>query len=163
MKNPLDELEKILIKLTTQKDSVVKLAEEFPLKEDNSIIVSFEPALEVGASAMVNGVPAPEGDAELDNGVVVTMDAKGTVTAIKEPVVSEPEPVDSAPVEPTFNAEEAIGKLSKEFNEMKALLKLSVENSISLSKELEVVKKLPASTPLEKPNYFKENLQKFNK
>jgi len=161
MLKKLDKLEEFLIKLTQSEK--IELKEEFPLKEDTSILISFDPKLEIGAVAMVAGVNAPEGDAILEDGRVISISSDSIVTAITDAIAeANIEEIEPTGLSDAYDAKSEIEKLSNEISELKSMIKLSLENSINLSKEIEVVKALPVSAPIEKPNYLKQNLQLFN-
>lgn len=157
----LDELEKLLIKLTTEKpDAVVEESLKEDLKTIEGVAVSFEPKLEVGAKVLVEGQEQLSGELELESGQIVVI-VDGLVSEIKE----KPAPAEPAPAELSEGVDYApmIEDLQKQIDELKGMLKLSVESGISLSKELELVKAQPATTPVSTTETKHTNLHLFTK
>ena len=84
---------------------------EYALEDGTKVMIS---ALEVGGMVTLeDGAPAPAGDHKLADGYVISVDEKGTITAVTAP---EPEAEGTPAVEVDIEAEKA--KQEAKFNEM---------------------------------------------
>jgi hypothetical protein len=120
-------------------------------------------ALEVGGVVTIQGMPAPEGDHELSDGTMLSVDANGVITALTPVVVEEVAPVDPAAEMAAFRAEfstlktefanhkQSFSTLQSDFTQARETITKQDQAIQGLLSVVEQLSKTPVADPVEAP------------
>lgn len=150
----------------------IEAAKEYQLKSGVTVVID---KLEIGGKVSVKGEdgqlsPAPAGEHELADGMIIVLDESSVIAEIKEPVAEQPEVEVSIEAEKSEGPSEAemmkkkIEEMQKELDDMKKKQSMSEASAAKFSKAVEDLTDIvinlmqtPSTEPTEAPK------EKFNK